>query len=69
MSSFALISARDVLLYAIPLALVFCVSLFHLDDLFCSQRAQQANRRKAQIRHHRRRSGIGTDPDGRSWNA
>ncbi|MDR3791917.1 MAG: hypothetical protein P4L03_00920 [Terracidiphilus sp.] len=68
MFSSTVISARDIFLYAIPLVLVLFASLFRLDELFCSRRSQQANRRKPQIRLHRRRSGIGTDPDGRYWN-
>ncbi|MDR3792956.1 MAG: hypothetical protein P4L03_06210 [Terracidiphilus sp.] len=69
MPSFALISARDIFLYAIPLVLVLFASIFRLDEFFCSQRNHQTNRKKAQIRQYRRRSGLGTDPDGRSWNA
>jgi hypothetical protein len=69
MHPFDLISARDILLYAIPLVLVLFVSLFHLDEFFYAQLDRQTNRRKSKIRLQRRRSGLGADPDGRFWNA
>jgi hypothetical protein len=59
-------SGWDVFFFAIPLIALLIFGFFRLDEVFTARKNSARNRNPAST-PERRKSPIGTDPDGRSW--
>ena len=59
-------SGWDVFLFGIPLIALLVFGFFRLDEVFTA-RKNSARERYPTSTPERRKSPIGTDPDGRSW--
>lgn len=59
-------SGWDVFLFGIPLIALLVFGFFRLDEVFTTRKNSTRNRLPTST-PERRKSPIGTDPDGRSW--
>jgi hypothetical protein len=59
-------SGWDVFLFGIPLIALLVFGFFRLDEVFTARKNSGRDRRPISA-PERRKSPIGTDPDGRSW--
>lgn len=59
-------SGWDVFLFGIPLIALLVFGFFRLDEVFTARKNSERDRRPTST-PERRKSPIGTDPDGRSW--
>jgi hypothetical protein len=56
----------DLFLFGVPLIALLFFGFFRLDEVFTARKGNERDRR-APSTPERRKSPIGTDPDGRSW--
>ena len=59
-------SGWDLFLFGIPLIALLVFGFFRLDEVFTTRKKRARDRRPTST-PERRKSPIGTDPDGRSW--
>jgi len=59
-------SGWDAFLFGIPLIALLIFGFFRLDEVFTARKGGGRDRRPSST-PERRKSSIGTDPDGRSW--
>lgn len=58
-----LVSSRDLVLYALPVALLFAATMLRLDELVLHRKKAAP----AAARHRPMRTAMFSDPDGRPW--
>ena len=59
-------SGWDLFLFGVPLIALLFFGFFRLDEVFTARKSSERDRRPPST-PERRKSPIGTDPDGRSW--
>lgn len=60
-----LVSSRDLILYALPVALLFAATMLRLDELVLHRKKASHVPATTQRRHAR--TAMFSDPDGRPW--